>query len=727
MLLRESRPAYNGCVITHPQAPRSTRAPRPIGGVFLCAFLAILAGAVSCSNVVDNRIPNERPLVRFVRGEVVDRDTVAQQTRLSWIGWDNDGFVSHYQFAFDLEDRTLAEVNDPATTGIAWRDTTVTDALFLFSTPAPETLLGASGQPVITDRYLGRHAFYVRSVDDQGAVSDADVVDFTATNIIPKTRIVSPDFSTLSGFAQVGRRLYVRWSGRDEDKLSPDLRPVAYEYKLIPIPSIFGSIDPQYAVNVSPGPDYPWVRVSGNVTQTYLDLETPKSYWFVVRGIDVAGAVENRYITGQNAFKCSASAANYDRPLLTVTESTFGRHVFPDQGLTADVSVYMDRCLRFNFSANLSAYGGTLQGYNVGVDVPDIDGDEGFQGWSLSPYNIQPICFRTPGLHTVVILCRDTSGQQTVAIYNVRVDPVPPRDRGVLLVDDVNTRSAGNLSDTAMDLKARDLVSAMGFADQDIYTFSTYGEGDLNSSVSLLGREQLGRYKAIVWHVEAGGLSGNGRTGLVSAINCDSRGLLEGHLDTGGALWIIGYRSFGATKRASATGVNCASVVSYDKTNGMNILPTDFLCRIMGICGGDIREVRPTTSKLDGMIRGFPTAEAVADGFPTVEPDSSEYLYQQFGGLPWVDAAFAPIFGGDDLDSLYTMRGVSSNSPFNGKVIAFRHAGSDPASTRGPIAMFGFSFHELKAGSAEERTGYRGMARSMGDWFRRHQAARLSG
>ena len=67
------------------------------------------------------------------------------------------------------------------------------------------------------------------------------------------------------------------------------------------------------------------------------------------------------------------------------------------------------------------------------------------------------------------------------------------------------------------------------------------------------------------------------------------------------------------------------------------------------------------------------------------------------------------------------MRAVAGNSPFNGKVNAFRRTESDPASTVGPLAIYGFSFHEMKPGSAEQRTGYRGMARAMGEWIRRHQ------
>jgi len=660
--------------------------------------------------------------VRIVRGEVVEGDTVEQVTRLSWIGWDDDGYVDHYQFAFDIPGRTLEEINDSLTTGIAWRDTLATDAIFLFTTPDPETLLGASGQYVVTDRYLGRHSFYVRSVDDRGAVSDADVIDFTASNIIPKTRIVTPDFASIAQFAQVGSRIYIRWTGKDEDKLSPDLRPAAFEYKLIPIPSVFGSIDPQYAVDVSPGPQVPWTRVSGGTNQVYLNLDPPQAYWFVVRGIDVAGAVEQKYVAGQNAFKFSSSERNYDKPILTVTEATFGKHVFPNEGLYADVAVYTDQCLKFNFTSNMSAYGGTLQGYNVGVDVDDVDDDSQFHGWTLSPYNILPICFTNPGTHTVVILCRDTSGEKTVAIYNVSVDPVPPRDREVLLVDDVNSRSGGNALDTSMDIKERAFVRAMGYADRDIYTFDTYGAHDLASTPTFLSREELGRYRTIVWHVDAGGLGGNGRTGLVAAMACDPKNLLQTHIETGGAFCVIGYRAFGATKRTSSFGSSCASFVGYDAVNGMDLNPTDFLCRVMKICGGDFHEARPTTSRLDGLVRALPTDVAAADGFPMVEADSSAYLYQNYGGIPWVDAAFGPVFGGFELDSLYTMRAASSRSPFNGRVMAFRRAEADPESPIGPMAIFGFSFHELKPGSAEARTGYLGLARALGDWFRARQA-----
>ena len=93
------------------------------------------------------------------------------------------------------------------------------------------------------------------------------------------------------------------------------------------------------------------------------------------------------------------------------------------------------------------------------------------------------------------------------------------------------------------------------------------------------------------------------------------------------------------------------------------------------------------------------------------------------GGIPFVDAMFAPTYvtsGG--LDTLYVMETPKSTSTFRRKPVAFRYADPDPTSKKGPVAIFGFPFHLLKQGSAANRTGVQGMARSMIDWFRRHGA-----
>jgi hypothetical protein len=686
----------------------------------LAGLLLLPAGALlfaACGDQPSRPVENRAPSIRIVRGAIVDRDTVNHVSEVVWIGWDDDGFIDRYQFAIDIPDSfSAAEIAAPSTPGIAWRDTTVTEARILLSTAEPETVQNADGTTTISGRYLGDHTFTVRSIDNAGAVSPPDRIAFTVTNIMPTTTITTPK---VTQYALVADQLYVTWSGRDPDKTTPDLRPVAYEYKLIPIPSVFASNDAQYAVDVSPGPQYPWTRVSGSVQSARLPLDVPASYWFVIRAIDATGAVENRFTSGRNAFKMETSLRNYDRPRLQVNASFFGRHNFPDDGLSLYGEIYMDRCLTFEMSADLSLYGGTLAGYNIGIDVADTEDfseGSGYLGWSLIPRTIQPICFRSPGTHTITIVARDTDGRITTGLYTVRVLALPIKDREVLIVDDYPSRSAGGVADITMDAEARSLLLAAGYAESDIYSYNPWGPGDSFGIFQQITRPDLGRYRMIYWHVNGSAGTGSGRSVLATASFCGDM-YLRAHLSSGGGLWLNGTQALGSTKRGGSIS-GCAGFLGNSATVGMYLEPTDLLCQFMEMCGGDFRQVKET-SKIDGLLAAVPTPLAAAELYPRLEVDSTAYNYALLGGLRYVDAQFG-YFESQEVEPLYTMIAVRTTSSFRGRNIAWRRADLDPVPSSGPIAAFGFSFHEMKTGSAEDRTGVHGLARSMGDWFRRH-------
>jgi hypothetical protein len=684
--------------------------------LLVLAPAAFLLG--SCGGQPSRPVDNRAPSIRIVRGTLVDKDTVNYVSEVVWIGWDDDGFIDHYQFAIDIPDSFSAgDIEAPATPGIQWQETPDTEARVLLSTALPETVYNADGTVTISGRYLGDHDFTVRSVDNEGAISKPDHIAFTATNIMPTTTITVPK---VTQYASVSDKVYVSWSGRDPDKTTADLRPVAYEYKLIPIASVFASSEAQYAVDVSPGPQFPWTRVPGSVTEVRLPLDAPASYWFVVRAIDITGAVENRFVSGRNAFKMETSLRNYDRPRLTVNATFFGKHTFPDDGLELTGEIYIDRCLSFEMTSDLSLYGGILQGYNIGIDVADTDDfseGTGYLGWSQIPRTIQPICFRAPGNHTITLVVRDTAGNITAGRYRIRVLALPIRDREVLIVDDYPLRSAGGVADLAMDNQSRALVLAAGYKESDIYNFDPWGPSDTYGTFTPLKRADLGRYRMLVWHVNGSAGTGSGLSVLASASSC-GEAYLRSHLKAGGGLWIHGNQSMGSTRRDSGAN-NCKGFLGNDARTGLNFEPIDMLCLFMKMCGGDFRQVKGDNSKTDGLISALPTPLAAAELFPPLEVDSTAYNAALLGGVRFVDAQFG-FLDNEDIEPLYTMIPVRSNSPFKGKAMAWRYADLDPIPSTGPIAIFSFSYHEMKKGSADERTGVLGMARSMGDWFRSH-------
>ena len=91
-----------------------------------------------------------------------------------------NGIIDRYQYTVDVPDDLLDKIDDPEDTGIAWVDTTAFRASFLFRTDEQDSLLDA---PI--ERFRGDHTFYVRAIDNDGMVSKADYISFTATNVTP--------------------------------------------------------------------------------------------------------------------------------------------------------------------------------------------------------------------------------------------------------------------------------------------------------------------------------------------------------------------------------------------------------------------------------------------------------------------------------------------------------------------------------------------------------------
>ena len=115
--------------------------------LFSILILSLLAGCGS-----DDDRNNLRPRVHLT-GSPVAGDSVSYRTEISWVGEDPDGRVDHYQYAIDIPGHfMLTDINNPADVGIAWHDTTVTQATFRFTATQPETLLASDGTPSITDR-----------------------------------------------------------------------------------------------------------------------------------------------------------------------------------------------------------------------------------------------------------------------------------------------------------------------------------------------------------------------------------------------------------------------------------------------------------------------------------------------------------------------------------------------------------------------------------------------
>ena len=246
-------------IVTRKDRPARARtsAWRGLLGLFL---LALGLAAVSCSSDKGHLLDNMRPHVRLTGGPI-QGDSASYSSEFFWSGWDDDGVIDHYQFAIDIPDQfSLADINNPQDVGIAWTDTVVFRARFLFTTPIQDTVLNADGSKTLPNRYRGDHTMYVRSVDNEGGVSDADYLTFTARTVTPRSTITVP--KVVSGGAPyllVGSQFNVEWTGEDPDNPDPRRKPKYFEWKLIKIAGVLTAPEANFVVNEYPGPDFPGI------------------------------------------------------------------------------------------------------------------------------------------------------------------------------------------------------------------------------------------------------------------------------------------------------------------------------------------------------------------------------------------------------------------------------------------------------------------------------------
>ena len=276
-----------------------------------------------------------------------------------------------------------------------------------------------------------------------------------------------------------------------------------------------------------------------------INLESGASYVFALRAIDEAGGTESKFFYGQNAVLMQSSNAPFvGKPTLTTHEKTLGTNIFPADGSYVDYELPAGKCLRFDFTSDFQSYGGSLQGYNWGVDVADDDAEgpnSGWHGWSLINYTYEPICFAQPGVHVIAIKVRDTGGGVTVGHIRVTVIAFP-LDRDVLYVDDYFKPvdpAVRDLNDEFIDTKLKNTLHNAGY--ETVYELSPWGIGDLSGTVNNPKLSEFARYKFLYWNVlGAGGGSQNANTALLQSTACPQNRILAAYVASGGSVMIFG-------------------------------------------------------------------------------------------------------------------------------------------------------------------------------------------
>jgi hypothetical protein len=237
------------------------------------AGILVLLG-FGCRDEVATHVDRNLPPDTYLTGVPADSTTSFYKVHLFWYGGDADGKVVGYEFvvtdSLPVDEDTLT-----------YRYTTRTDSLIIFPVGSRQQVLG--------------HRFYVRAIDNDGAVDpEPAIAFFGALDLIPP----SPVFTLAEAFDPESDEVYpltstadpvptdtvpsgwdvrFRWRGVDGDRMLDESGDtiavgeiVRYEYWLAP-------------VEVEPN-----VGDVGDTVAVYGGLSSGK-YQFTLRGVDDAG------------------------------------------------------------------------------------------------------------------------------------------------------------------------------------------------------------------------------------------------------------------------------------------------------------------------------------------------------------------------------------------------------------------------------------------------------
>ncbi len=735
----------------------------------LLAGLGLLSG---CSEEVDEvRTPNLRPQVR-VTGGPREGTRSHFRARVLWAGWDQDGRVERYEYVVDppsqftneeisspesapgLNLRTLAgpEGNtdtlrvtksvDGETFSFDYVQTVRTDRVFEFSTPSPDSVYDfAHLKPDIT--YSGVHRIHVRALDNEGAYSETDQLGFTSWSITPESWISKPNIRQTE-VVLAGGKLFISWGGIDPDPPQKASGPAGFLYKLIPLKqagpqyNIVANIDLNTLV-YEDSEHAPWIYQSAETTFVNVFLE-PEQYVFVVRAVDELGAVEpfvqfSRIDGPGNAFKI-LSGSGAGKPVLQINGAILGSYRFTGGVNLPSVEIPTGTEIFPRWGASAEAYGGTIEGYSWGVDIPDLEKEgpgSGWQPWSNFLTPRVPLRFDEPGIHVLYVRARDEFGNVTTGGVLLNVFEMT-LDQEVLYIDDY-LDSTYPLDRQHDPFWAGLFENSGRFAPNDLdpehYWYETGGDLDRGYlTVAPPKLSQLGRYKLLVWSTHGAGFCA--QTGLLLASTHTTA--LRSYMRAGGKLWVTGPMNTSSFRIAACEGGGfspppglVAGSTGYPKSFEGGSFAWDIM---------KIRAVEIDNDKRDDWVNALEGVRPVdpedPDAFPEMWGDPDKFFRGHWANnaITHTDAitrsAADSVIGFPGItDSLYS---YVAAGPFRNRarhksrldkaVCATRWHDPDPARDQGRVMWFGFSLYHMKTDQAQQAFN-----RAI-DWFREEEVPR---
>lgn len=443
--------------------------------VVLMALLAILSGCSTSTDLTGTAVPNSRPDTR-VSGQPPTLLEAGYSVEFNWTGGDPDGRIVGYQWKISdngvdgISPRDTLTV-DPVSGAVInpWNYTTANDSLFYVLADQA----GFEGDPEGFERSFRTHTFFVRAVDDKGAVDPSPaMITFTSTTIVPTCQAKFTEASNTFQVLSVPSTVNLSYDGADEDyELGTPthvrflLTPAQYEDEA----GNLQNISSQYYYNLYgrelidfEDPEWSdWQRFGATDEDrkiSYPDQPDANFFLFAVQVRDTAGAVSIGKDYGNEVLNLRISA-NQFFPTLNLSEAFLG---FTTQQQSS--SIPAGQPLNFSWTADAtSGYNGEIVSMRHGWDLADVE-DANDPGWAVPPGLTEQNRFAEErsfanGEHSFWVRVEDDSGAVTVVRWNISITPFVSRDNqlNLLLLDQVHDYQTGRWPNaaggTALDLE----------------------------------------------------------------------------------------------------------------------------------------------------------------------------------------------------------------------------------------------------------------------------------
>ena len=743
--------------------------------LWLGLFAVVLAG---CDNDSGKRVANLPPKVWLTGGppQLDDLPRAPYNVKIFWTGADPDGVIDHFEYTIDPNKDvlnpvfSLDEIQDPerflaegkldlsVRRGVQPNTDTLTysksvggelvEFSYIQTADYSRSLIleaskeDSTGLEERKGQFSQNHRLYLRAMDNEELFSPVDSLDFTAFTVTPSAHIKFPSIENVSDAGlTVGSEIRFTWDGVDIDQEAAEKKPVGYLYKLVDFNALdipnFTDVSAEFIFTKNPKVlAIPWTYQSADTLTATAILSPGHSYMFAVRAIDEAGAVQTIYSTQPYAQQTSGNVAKFTAsnfsgsPALTFKEPTLGERTGRGN-FVEEFEVPPGTALRFFLSGDASQYGGVIDGFSYGVDIQNLELEDGpnseWTSWSKDG-STAPIVFHEPDSeHTIHIRVRDTSGTITMATLLMYVVDFT-FERELLVVDDYRDTN-WPLQQDHTDWWIDQVTETGQFTEEDlkpeILLYRVWGPLDRDGSPTPPDLAHLGQYKMCIWELNQGN-SGNN----AMRASGPQRRHLTSYLRSGGKLWVNGRRTMlgilpGGGSPADVLDENNPfggvgsfaydTMHLYSQVDNANLGDRDRLVRSEPYPGKE--EIWPTLTidkfKLSRSgLKGMPYGDVIIEGlFAAIDPN-------------WVQETRDPVDGGilvhgDRLDSLYVYRAAGvveqglSNNKFDLGLNAIRYTNSKPTSDKQHRTIwFGFPIYFVEDDEAQQ------MIRNVIDWFR---------